>query len=63
MPENDAVALADAMTALLADPARRAALGNAARADVSTRLTWARTALAFEQVYRAACAARQTREG
>ncbi|MDQ2784679.1 MAG: glycosyltransferase [Chloroflexota bacterium] len=51
VPERQADALAAAITALLNDPARRARLGAAARADVTTRLTWARTAATFEQVY------------
>lgn len=55
VPEQQADALAAAITALLNDPARRARLGAAARADVTTRLTWARTAATFEQVYYAAC--------
>ena len=54
VPEGEAVALADAVAALLRDPARRAMLGHAARADVTTRLTWQRTAAVFEEVYRAA---------
>ncbi|MDQ6832527.1 MAG: glycosyltransferase [Chloroflexota bacterium] len=53
-PEQQADALAAAITALLNDPARRARLGAAARADVTTRLTWARTAATFEQVYHTA---------
>ncbi|MGI8688898.1 MAG: glycosyltransferase [Thermomicrobiales bacterium] len=52
--EQRADALAAAIAALLNDPAQRARLGAAARADVTTRLTWARTAAAFEQVYYAA---------
>lgn len=52
VPEQDEIALADAITRLLHDPARRAALGTAARADVLARLTWAQTAEAFERIYR-----------
>ncbi|MGI8858512.1 MAG: glycosyltransferase [Thermomicrobiales bacterium] len=52
VPEQDADALASAIVALLDDPPRRAALGRAARADVTTRLTWAATAAQFERVYR-----------
>ena len=55
VPEQQADALAAAITALLNDPARRVRLGAVARADVTTRLTWARTAATFEQVYFAAC--------
>lgn len=63
VPEKDAAALAGAIAALLDDPARRAALGHAARADVTARLTWARTAEQFEQVYHEArgCGAREQR--
>jgi len=52
VPEQDADALAQAVTALLDDPPRRAALGRAARLDVTTRLTWEATAAQFETVYR-----------
>jgi len=55
VPEQRAEPLAEAMIALLHDPTRRARLGAAARADVTTRLTWERTAAAFEQVFFAAC--------
>ena len=55
VPEQQPDALADAMLALLNDPARRVRLGAAARADVTTRLTWAQTAAAFERVYDEAC--------
>jgi len=51
VPERQPEALADAMLALLQDPARRMLLGAAARADVMSRLTWGQTATAFEQVY------------
>jgi glycosyltransferase involved in cell wall biosynthesis len=51
VPEQRAEALANAMLALLSDPARRARLGAAARADVTARLTWEQTAAAFERVY------------
>lgn len=51
VPERRAEPLADVMLALLNDPARRARLGAAARADVTTRLTWARTAMEFERVF------------
>lgn len=51
VPEKDASALARAVEALLRDPARRTRLGAAARADVTTRLTWERTAAAYEAAY------------
>lgn len=51
VPEQQADALADAILAMLNDPTRRMRLGSAARADVTTRLTWERTAAAFERVY------------
>jgi len=54
VPEQRAEPLAGAILALLNDPVRRARLGAAARVDVTTRLTWARTAMAFEQVFFAA---------
>lgn len=52
VPEQDVDALAGAIAALLDDPPRRAALGAAARADVTARLTWEATAAQFETVYR-----------
>ncbi len=54
VPEGDAPALAAALILLLRDPDRRAALGTAARADVTVRLAWARTTDAFEGLYTAA---------
>ena len=54
VPEGQPDALAGAMATLLDDPARRMRLGAAARADVTTRLTWAKTAAAFERVFYAA---------
>jgi len=41
VPPQDAVALATAIDALLADPARRAAYGIAGRRDIATRFSWA----------------------
>jgi len=63
VPEQDVAALADAVDALLRDPAQRAALGGAARADVTARLTWAHTAAAFERVYEGALANKSKKEG
>lgn len=51
VPERDPAALATAIDALVADPARRAALGRRARALVEARYTWTRTIAAFEAVY------------
>jgi glycosyltransferase involved in cell wall biosynthesis len=51
VPERDADALARAVDALLRDPERRQRLGAAARADVTTRLTWEQTAAAYEAAY------------
>ncbi len=48
---GDAVALAEALAALLADPARRAALGAAAAADVGTRLTPERMLAEVQALY------------
>jgi len=56
VPEGDAPALATALAALLRDPERRAALGAAARADVTVRLAWTRTTDAFEYLYAVATA-------
>ncbi|HOF87144.1 MAG TPA: glycosyltransferase [Armatimonadota bacterium] len=47
----DAAALADALAALLADPARRAALGAAGRADVEARFSVTRQRAALAALY------------
>ncbi|MGI9081454.1 MAG: glycosyltransferase family protein [Thermoleophilaceae bacterium] len=44
IPPGDGVALAEAVQALAADPARRAALGRAGRARVVAEHTWERRA-------------------
>jgi len=49
--ERDPAALATAIRALLADPARRAAMGTAARAAVEARFGWASAAARFEAAY------------
>jgi glycosyltransferase involved in cell wall biosynthesis len=49
--ERDPAALAGAMTALLADPARRSAMGQAARASVEARFGWGAAAARFEAAY------------
>ncbi|HOG27732.1 MAG TPA: glycosyltransferase family 4 protein [Vicinamibacterales bacterium] len=62
VPERDASALANALDRLLADPASRAGLGAAARAEALASHTWARVAERFEAVYdRAACRAEERR--
>jgi glycosyltransferase involved in cell wall biosynthesis len=54
VPPGDESALAAAMTALLADPARRAALGGAGRARVDRRFTRARMVQEVAALYREA---------
>lgn len=51
VPPGDAVALAEALAALRDDPARRAALGAAATADVGSRLTPARMLAEVQALY------------
>lgn len=53
---GDADALAEAIRRLAADPARRRRLGEAARADAASRLSWDRALDAFEESYAAAAA-------
>jgi glycosyltransferase involved in cell wall biosynthesis len=60
VPEQDADALARAVDGLLREPQRREQLGAAARADVTTRLTWERTAAAYEAAYARAIAGSQS---
>jgi len=57
VPPGDVAALADAIGGLLRDPARRAALGTAARARAEERFSWHATARATVEVYREAIAA------
>jgi glycosyltransferase involved in cell wall biosynthesis len=54
VPASDARAFAEAVAALLADPARRRAMGEAGRARVEREFTVARMAEATAAVYRAA---------
>ncbi len=49
--EGDIPGLADAIAGLLEDPARREALGKAARADAEDRLGWDHVAARFESLY------------
>jgi glycosyltransferase involved in cell wall biosynthesis len=51
VPERDSRALGAALTGLLADPIRRAALGAAGRALVDGRFGWDRAAARFEAAY------------
>jgi glycosyltransferase involved in cell wall biosynthesis len=51
VPPADTPALAAAIDALLSDPARRQALGRAARDDAIARHSWVRVAETFERAY------------
>jgi glycosyltransferase involved in cell wall biosynthesis len=51
VPEQDPVALGEAIAALLADPARRARLGRAGRQLVEERFGWSAAAARFEAAY------------
>ena len=51
VPRGDANALAEAIGALLADPARRARMGQAGRERALRLFDWDRTAEQFEQIY------------
>ena len=59
VPAADAQALADAISELLADPARCRALGDAGRARVLERFTWQHHAEAVAALYREVIAARR----
>jgi glycosyltransferase involved in cell wall biosynthesis len=61
VPAEDGAALADAIDALLSDPARRRALGAAGRARVLEQFTWRRAAERTVDGYREAIAARLQR--
>ena len=54
VPPGDHVAMAKAIEDLLADPARREAMGKAARARAVDKFSWAATAAATADVYRRA---------
>jgi phosphatidyl-myo-inositol dimannoside synthase len=51
VPERDATALATALAALLADPARRRALGRAGRRRAVAELTWDAVAARYRDAY------------
>ena len=59
VPPRDGRALAQAIAALLDDPARRAAMGAAGRRRVLSHFTWKRAAERTVEVYRDAIEARQ----
>jgi glycosyltransferase involved in cell wall biosynthesis len=61
IPAKDGAALASAIDTLLADPARRRALGAAGRARVLEQFTWRRAAERTVEAYREAIAARLPR--
>jgi glycosyltransferase involved in cell wall biosynthesis len=61
VPPNDPGALADALAAVLADPARARALGSAGRARVETTYRWDLVAARLDGVLRAAAASAVTR--
>jgi glycosyltransferase involved in cell wall biosynthesis len=54
VPAGDVIALKTAISGLLSDPARRAAIGVAGRARVEERFSWTATAQATVDVYRQA---------
>ena len=61
VPEQDVRALADAIADLLAQPSRRAAMGQRARETVCREYSWGRVATTFEAIYEQASAARAVR--
>jgi glycosyltransferase involved in cell wall biosynthesis len=54
VPEKDPEALAEAVTTLLADPARARRLGETGRRRVETELNWPAIATHHDRLYRAA---------
>ena len=63
VPEKDVPALEAAIGRLVANPAARAALGTAARADAVATRTWDRVAERMEQVYDRAAGRRERQRG
>ena len=63
VPPGDHVAMAHAIEALLADPARREAMGKAARVRAVEKFSWAATAAATADVYRRVIALHQQTHG
>ncbi|KZS80386.1 hypothetical protein A4G29_11750 [Mycobacterium kansasii] len=51
VPPRDPEALAEALSSLLRDPGRRAALGTSGRQRARTRYTWDRIAADTERIY------------
>jgi glycosyltransferase involved in cell wall biosynthesis len=62
VPPDNAPALAEALTSLLADPAKYAAFGRRSLELAQTRYSWAKSAEQTEQVYRDAIAAFRARK-
>lgn len=60
VPPRDPAALGKAMAALLGDPARARAMGEAGLARVRERFTWRQVALQMEEVYRETIAKRRS---
>ncbi|HUS14045.1 MAG TPA: glycosyltransferase family 4 protein [Chloroflexia bacterium] len=63
VPSKDSAALAAAIGGLLTDPARRQALGSAARMKIETELNWPHIAGLFEAVYRGSIQRHARRRG
>ncbi|GAA2850890.1 glycosyltransferase family 4 protein [Streptosporangium fragile] len=52
VPAGDAEKLAEAVAGLRDDPERRAAMGEAGRAEVAAKRTWSRVAETYREIYR-----------
>jgi glycosyltransferase involved in cell wall biosynthesis len=63
VPERDPAALAQAISALLSDPARAATIGQAARSRVERELTWPHSARRYLAAYESAIARYVYRQG